>query len=118
MPARGRAPSSDRTTFETVYRRFAAGEVVRRGDDGTETTLRAYELIVNTSDEQERKSLVVSFGLCAAQAGYKQAFAPIVLANVGYADQSGARPLTAVYFFLEKPLGPVSPQESQSGTRR
>ena len=108
----GPSLEQQRSTFETIYERFAVGEAVRRGDDGSETTVRAYELIVDAGDERERKSLIVSFGLRAVQAGYKQSIGPVLLPGVGYADAAASRPLTAAYFFLEVPSDvPVTPAE-------
>lgn len=99
----GPSPEQQQATFETLYSRFAVGEVNRRSDDGTETTVRAYELIVDAGDPRERQSVITSFGLRALEAGYREALSPLALQPVGYKDAAGRVPLTAVYFFLETP---------------
>lgn len=104
----GPSLEQQRANFETVYERFVIGEVIRRGDDGTETPILAYELVVDPMDEAERRALVGGFALRAAQAGYKQALGPVVLPEVGFKDTAGTRSLTAVYLFLEQPSSETS----------
>jgi len=92
------------TTFDGMYGRFALGETSRIDERGVETTVRAYELLIDAADQTERRGLLVAFCLRAVEAGYRQAFASVTLPQVGYRDTAGQHPLTGVYFFLEKPI--------------
>ena len=98
-----RSPGVKLSAFEQAYHSFQVGELKRPNEDGSETILRAYELIVHPMDAQERRGLLARFGLRAAAAGYSQALGPVTLPSVGYGDAQGDRPLTALYFFLETP---------------
>lgn len=89
--------------FETGYASFLVGELDRSSEDGSSVAIKAYELVVDPTDVRERRGLIVTFGLRAAAAGYRQPFGPVVLPGVGYSDTRAERPLTAVYFFLESP---------------
>ncbi|TAK28803.1 MAG: hypothetical protein EPO21_21855 [Chloroflexota bacterium] len=92
-----------RSHFEQKYASHLIGEMVRRNEDGSQTQIRAYELIIDPVNQAERRGILTDFGLRAAQAGYKQALGTVELPGVGYRDTEGRRPLTVVYFFLERP---------------
>lgn len=89
-----------RFRFEQTYRRFAVGELRPEDASAAERVIRAYELVVDPRDPQERR-LVAHFGLAAAAAGYRQVLGTVSLHGVGFRDAEGERPLDAVYFFLE-----------------
>ena len=107
-------PASERhqesgDSFEQAYKSFVIGELTRVNEDGSETVVRAYELILEAADQEDRRGLLVRFGMHAAATGHSQAIGPVTLPEIGYADTRGERPLTAIYFFLESPSTPQSP---------
>jgi hypothetical protein len=92
-------------SFEDAYAPCVVGEVAT--EDGR--IIRAYELVVDLSDQAERRAMLAAFVLDAAAAGYSHAIVPITMDNVGYRDQHGQRPLTAFLFVLETSEPPRAP---------
>ncbi|MBI3342043.1 hypothetical protein HY024_02885 [Candidatus Curtissbacteria bacterium] len=92
-------PATHREAFKQLFGGDIKGSFERRNEDGSLSTIRAYEVLVNAMTD---RSLLIEFGLRAAAAGYKQAIGPIVLQNVGFMDQHGTLPQTSVQFFLEE----------------
>lgn len=92
-------PATHREAFRRLFGGHARGSFERRNEDGSLTTIRAYEVMVEPMTE---RGLLTVFGLRAAAAGYKQAIGPVVLPEIGFADSHGTRPLTSVQFFLEE----------------
>lgn len=104
LEVKGPTPEQLRAAFEESYKPHIVGEMVRNNEDGTETTIQTYELVIDPVEQRERRSIIADFGVRAAQAKYKQALGPVVLPSIGFKDPEGTRSLTAVYFFLEKPV--------------
>jgi len=94
--------------FDEVYQRFVVGERGLPGEAGSESVIRAYQLVIDATDPRDRQ-LIVDFGLRAAAAGLQQALGPIAIPSIGFRDQHGDVPLNAVYFFLREAL-PARPQ--------
>ncbi len=103
-----------RRLFEDESQSEYVGDFTRTNEDGSETTIYAYELLIDPMSKGERRGLA-KFGLRAAQAGYQQAFGPVVLPNAAYRKYSD-RFLTAVCFFLEKPSAKQPSMSSESDT--
>jgi hypothetical protein len=87
------------------------GEVPSHRESAIGSVVQAYELIVDASDAMERRGIVLGFCLQAAAMGYQSAFPMVTLAEVGYRDQDGRRPLSALYFFLTPPATTDHPPE-------
>lgn len=96
------SPGEAKRSFEDTYAAWLIGEVPTEGG----RILRAYEMLVDLQDQVERRGILSTFVLRAAQAGHSQSIAPIAVPNIGFRDQLGQRPLTAFLFFLESPRPP------------
>ncbi len=98
------SPETVEQYFDRTYKGSQRGQWERPNEDGPERSVRSYELIIDPMDDRQRRSVINQFAHDATRAGYKEALSPIVIPNIGYQDTQGQRPLTAVYFFLEKPV--------------
>lgn len=97
-----------RDKFDSDFGRFLMGRVERANDDGSTTGVRAYEFVLDPTAQGERRGIAITFFLRAAAAGYSPIVAPLVIPGAGYADPSGAHPLTTVYWFLQEGPDPAA----------
>ena len=101
-------PSAEQmqTHFQEQYGPHSPWSLTRSEKDGSATEIRAFEFHVDPTNQKEVRGVLVDFGLRAAQIGYRQSLGPIVLPSAAFTSaERGNRPLTAIYFFLEKPQG-------------
>jgi hypothetical protein len=103
----------DRMQFEHFYKPNLRHEMYRVEEDRTFREFTAYELRFDATKSEEREKELTHFALMALRAGYTQALGPVVLPNTGYREGHPDKPLTSVYFFLEKPLQKPSPEEGE-----
>ena len=100
-------------TFEEIYQGDFRGEAVRRNENGTETTIAAYQ--VYFPSDSEGVDVLTRFNLRALQAGYRLAQQPILVPEVGVLDDGTRRSLNAFLFYFEKPKHqPQAPQGRQN----
>lgn len=96
-----------RTSFEELYGPCRRGTMSVEHEDGTTTTVGSYELVIEPANRE--RQIVADFGVRAAIAGYREALGPVVLANTGFLEGRGDRPVSTIFFFLEAPAsGPVA----------
>jgi hypothetical protein len=106
------SPEVHRRRFEELAGAFHRGEFDRLNEDGSVTKIVSYERHIDALDRKDL-SLLGEFRLRAAAAGYREAFAPLVLPTqsnfapgeseaMTFADQPH-RALTFVQFGYEKP---------------
>jgi hypothetical protein len=101
----------DRQYFEHVFKPNLRREIYRVEEDGMFREFASYEFVLDPTNPEERKEKISAFGLMALRAGYTQALGPVVIPHVGYRKDQPDKPLTSVYFFLEKPPQKPSPEE-------
>jgi hypothetical protein len=111
------SPEVHRQRFEELAGAFHRGEFDRLNEDGSVTKIVSYERHIDPLDRKDL-ALVGEFRLRAAASGYREAFAPLVLATQSNfapgqseAVRSPDRPhraLTFVQFGYEKPTKAVA----------
>ena len=102
---------ADRLQFEYSFKPNLKGEMYRVEEDRTFREFASYELLLDTTNPGERRDQISRFGLQALRAGYTQALGPVVMPYVGYRKDQPDKPLTSVYFFLEKPPKKPPPEK-------
>lgn len=102
-------PEQAREAFETTYSTSLVEERKLQAEHDTpEHALAVYELQVDMSTSKARRTQISNFLLSAAEAGYTQFSAPLVIPT--------AR-ATSVYFLLEKlPLPPTAPPQTEQSS--
>src|SRR4051812_44348692 len=95
--SRGQTPKE---YFHRLYGDLCVDRTVVRNEDGSGSDIEAYELLVS-SDLFSLRRAVTNFGLNARAAGYRQALAPVASPSAVAASPDG-RPVSAIYFFLER----------------
>ena len=90
--------------FQEQYGPHSPWRLTHTEKDGSLTEIRAFEFHIDPTNPKEVRGVLVDFGLRAAKVGYRQSLGPVVLPGAGLTSpERGSRPLTAIYFFLEKP---------------
>lgn len=85
-------------SFEQKYYHNCQGEAKRLEQDGTQTQIACYELVIDMKDNEQRAEAVTQFMLSAAQAGYTEAMGPLVFPP---GEKDGV--FGSLFFTLEKP---------------
>src|SRR5690349_16485034 len=65
-------------SFEQKYYHNCHGETNRLEQDGNQTQIACYKLVIDLKNNEKRAEAVTQFMLSAAQAGYKEAMGPLV----------------------------------------
>ncbi len=84
-------------SFEQKYLHNRHGEAARIEQDGQETMVASYELVIDMKSNEKRADAVTGFLLSAAQAGYKEAMGPLVFLP---GEKDGV--FGSIFFTLEK----------------
>ncbi len=92
-------------SFEQKYYHNCHGETTRREQDGTQTPIACYELVIDMKNNEQRAEAVTQFMLSAVQAGYKEAMGPLVFPP---GEKDGV--FGSLFFTLEKP--PAQPSSA------
>jgi hypothetical protein len=105
-------PQTHKSRFDEMAATFRQGELTRRNEDGTRTTVVSYERHIDPLSRHD-VAWVSEFRLRAAAAGLREAFSPLVLPTQPFLypsrtalesdPHSGQRGLTFVQLGYEKP---------------
>lgn len=99
-------------TLAELFPSALIGETPSSGESSEASVVQAYEFIVDPSDQRERRAVVLGFCMQAAALGYGFPVSSVILPGIGYRDQTGERPLSALYFFVTLPRSPDGVRDS------
>jgi hypothetical protein len=100
------SPERHKARFEELAGTYTRGEFARANEDGTVTNIVTFERHIDPLDRRDM-SILTELRHRAAAAGYREAFAPLVVPTGGVASPDTAhRPLTFVQLGYEQVVQP------------